>query len=76
MDLKLLKELCDCPGVPGCENLVSEIVQRELKNYSEEITTDPMGNVIFKITDNNGPRILVDAHMDEVGFIVSHIEEN
>ena len=75
MNLKLLKELCDCPGIPGSENLVSKIVRRELKKFSEEIITDPMGNVIFKITDNDGPRILVDANMDEVGFIVSHIEE-
>ena len=41
MNLKLLKELCDCPGIPGSENLVSKIERRELKKFSEEIITDP-----------------------------------
>ena len=76
MDLELLKELCNAPGVPGCEENVSKIVRRELKEFSDEITIDPMGNIIFMISSNSGPKILVDAHMDEVGFIVSHIEES
>ena len=76
MDLKLLKELCDTPGVPGCEEHISHIVQRELKKFADEIVIDPMGNTLFKINGSGGPKILVDAHMDEVGFIISHIEES
>jgi endoglucanase len=76
MDLELLKELCDAPGVPGHEENIRKIVKRELKELSDEIIIDPMGNAIFMINGKSGATILVDAHMDEVGFIVSHVEES
>ena len=55
MDLKLLKELCDTPGVPGCEEHISHIVQRELKKFADEVVIDPMGNTLFKINGSGGP---------------------
>ena len=78
MSFELIKELCDTPGVPGVETRISEIVLREIKNLCFTSFKDPMGNLIFQVnkTIDNAPTILVDAHMDEVGFIISHIEEN
>ena len=78
MSFELIKELCDTPGVPGVETRISEIVLREIKNLCFTSFKDPMGNLIFQVnkTIDNSPTILVDAHMDEVGFLVSHIEEN
>lgn len=78
MSNELIKELCNTPGVPGCEDEISKIVIREIENSCTSYIKDSMGNLIFQVnkTIPNAPTILVDAHMDEVGFIVSHIEEN
>ena len=78
MNHDLIKELCDTPGVPGCEDAISSIVLREIEDLCVAYLKDPMGNLIFQVNDTipEAPTILIDAHMDEVGFIVSHIEDN
>ena len=77
MNHDLIKELCDTPGVPGCEDAISSIVLREIEDLCVAYLKDPMGNLIFQVNDTipEAPTILIDAHMDEVGFIVSHIED-
>jgi len=75
MNLKLLKKLCDTPGMPGGEDRIREIVIGEFKNFTKDISTDSMGNVIAHIK-GNGPKLVLDAHMDEVGFMVHHIDDN
>jgi putative aminopeptidase FrvX len=74
METKLLKQLCEAPGLPGAEEPVKEIVISALKEFTEEITEDALGNVVAHIP-GDGPRLLLDAHMDEVGFMVRHINE-
>ena len=78
MNLKLLEELCNTPGVPGLEDKISKIVLREIKNLTQTHETDSMGNEIFRVNKEipGSSTILIDAHMDEVGFLVSHIEDN
>jgi len=73
MDIKLLKKLCDTPGMPGDEGLVKAILLEEIKKFSEDITEDVMGNIIARIL-GDGPTFVLDAHMDEVGFMVHHID--
>ncbi len=73
MEIKLLKQLCEAPGLPGAEEPVREIVISNLKDYTEEIRIDALGNVIAHIP-GDGPRLLLDAHMDEVGSMVKHID--
>lgn len=75
MNWKLLVELSNAIGPAGFEEPVAEIVKREFSKLTKEIYTDPIGNVIAHIP-GKGPRLALDAHMDEVGFIVSHIDEN
>ena len=77
MNNELIKELCDTPGVPGCEDAISSIVSREIEESCVASLKDPMGNLIFQVNNTipEAPTILIDAHMDEVGFIISHIEE-
>ena len=78
MDLELLKELCDTPGVPGLEDEIAKIVQNNILNLCQSHEIDAMGNNIFTVNKKieKAPTILVDAHMDEVGFLVSNIESN
>ncbi len=63
------------PGVTGNEVAVSEVVKGYYKAYTDDIFIDPMGNTYARIGDH-GPTLLVMAHMDEVGMMVTGIEEN
>ncbi len=72
---ELLKELLNAPGIPGQEDKIREIVIRELGNIADDWYVDPLGNAIFHFK-GEGPVFLIDAHMDEVGFMVSKIEKD
>lgn len=74
--MELLKKLCEAHGVPGREEAVRELVVRELEKVTDEIRTDTLGNVIaLKKGSGRGPKVMIAAHMDEIGFLVSHIDE-
>lgn len=74
--MELLKQLCEAHGIPGREEAVRDIVIRELKKLGTEIRTDALGNVIAqKKGSGRGPKVMIAAHMDEIGFLVSHIDE-
>ena len=75
--MKLLEELTQAWGVSGRETNVRAIIRREIRDYVDECYTDAMGNLIAykKGTDSeNNKRIMYTAHMDEIGFQVTHIE--
>lgn len=72
-----LKEICETPGAPGFENPIRKVVQRELENICDRHWTDNMGNVIaFKKGKSSDKKVMIGAHMDEIGFIVTHIDED
>lgn len=76
--MKLLKELCESSGVPGREDRLRKIVHRELKPLVDEITVDGLGNLIAKKKAKKGKKpkkLMIAAHLDEIGFVVSHIED-
>lgn len=74
MNTRMLKQLCDIPGIPGDEGAVRDFAVSELRKYTKDISVDTMGNVIARI-GGKGKKLVVDAHMDEVGFMVSHIDD-
>lgn len=74
MNIDLLKKLCDTPGLPGEEDKVKDIFLKEIKKYTSDIKIDILGNVIAHIP-GKGPKLVLDAHMDEVGFMINHIDE-
>lgn len=76
MDISLLTTLCETPGVPGREHRIREVVIRELSPHVDEVTVDPMGSVIATRRGRGGPRVMLAAHMDELGFLVSHIDDD
>ena len=76
--MELLKELCECSGIPGREERLREIVRRELEPVVDETRVDALGNLIAtkRATKGRSPkRLMIAAHMDEIGFVVSHIDE-
>lgn len=76
INVKLLAEICETPGVSGFEQKVRELVYRELKGLVDEVTTDNMGNITAVKRGNKPKRIMAAAHMDEIGFIITHIDDN
>ncbi len=79
MDKQLLKNLCTIDGVSGRESAVREFILSQLASYDtpHQVTVDAMGNVIVHLIGKKtaSQRVLLDAHMDEVGFLISHITQ-
>lgn len=79
LNIPLLKSICEIAGAPGFEKRVRDLVIGEVTPLVDELTIDNMGNVITVKRGKNNPngkKVMVAAHMDEIGFIVSHIDEN
>ena len=72
--LELIKELCLLPGISGRENAVRDYIIEQIKDYAE-YSIDPLGNLlVFKKGKNPAKnKVMLDAHMDEVGLIVTAI---
>lgn len=69
----LIKTLAEAWGPPGYEHHIRELIRAEVTDLADDITVDPLGNLICRI--GSGPkRVLVAAHMDEIGLVVSHID--
>ena len=75
INTKLLAKLCEVAGAPGHENRVRKIVLEEISSYVDDISIDNMGNVIAIKKGKESKRVMIGAHMDEIGFIVTHIDD-
>lgn len=83
-DYDLLRRLSEAPGVPGREDAVRDLIRRELGPLGERAHIDAMGNLIVDAGGPEGaptaapsgaPVVMISAHMDEIGFVVRHIDE-
>lgn len=74
--LKRVREMMLIPALSGHEKRMTEYMKRELTASSDHVETDRLGNVIARIdgTDSGAPKVMVFAHMDQLGFIVRKIE--
>ena len=73
--LTMLKELTDAKGIPGNEREPREVMKKYIAPYADEMTDDNLGSLIAKkVGDENGPKIVVTGHLDEVGFMISQID--
>lgn len=78
MNIDLLQKLCETPGVPGHEERVRDLILSETKGLFDAVTTDPMGSLLCRrdAKKKGTPRIMLLCHMDEIGFLVSHISKD
>ena len=80
LDLDLLKTLSETPGVPSREDAIRGVVIEALRPLVDEVHVDAIGNAIGvrhprgHATDKKPVRVLVAAHMDEIGFLVRHVD--
>src|SRR5487761_462950 len=70
--VQLLKKVVNAPGPSGYEEPVAKIMVDEMKPYASKITYDGLGSVIAK-QGSSGPRIMLDAHMDELGGLIRRV---
>lgn len=78
VNVTLLKQICETPGAPGYEKRIRDLVVSLVTPLADEVKADNLGNVIAikKAKENpEGKRVMVAAHMDEIGFIVTHIDD-
>lgn len=75
--LELLKQLCLLNGVSGDEGEVRAFLRAQAEPYADSIRTDALGNlIVFKQgAKATGNRLLLAAHMDEVGLIITHVTD-
>ena len=77
-DIELLRELCTARGVSGREDAVREIILREIGPLADSVEVSPLGNVIaFRKGEKRAKTsLMLDAHMDEVGLMVTDITDD
>ncbi len=71
---ELLKKLSNAHGVSGSESSVFALIKKELKDHVDEIHEDPLGNLIA-IKRGNKFKVMLAAHMDEIGLMVKYVDE-
>ena len=77
MNIALLKLICETAGAPGFEERVRQLVLKEIDGIVDEISIDNLGNVTaIKHGKSSEKKVMIAAHMDEIGFIVTHIDDN
>ncbi len=76
INIEKLKEIAGVGGISSCEQEIAEILAEEYRSLGLSCRRDGLGSLIAeKCTDRKGPKMMVAAHMDEVGFMVREIDE-
>ena len=76
INTQLLAKICETAGAPGHEQRIREIVLKEVTPLVDNIEIDNMGNILAIKKGKQNKRVMIAAHMDEIGFIVTHIDDN
>ena len=76
IDVALLARICKTPGAPGFEDRVRALVLKEIEGLVDDVRVDHLGNVIARKRGRSPERrVACAAHMDEIGFIVTHVDD-
>ena len=85
MNTDLLRRLCETPGIPGREERVRALIQKEVKGLFDAAEVDPLGALICRRAPTTGKykgkvnagatKVMLACHMDEIGFYVTHIDD-
>ncbi|MFQ6015405.1 MAG: M42 family metallopeptidase [Anaerolineae bacterium] len=73
--MKLLKKLSESQGIPGREDRIRTLVTEEMRPLVDDLRIDPLGNVIGHKRGKGKVKVMIAAHMDEIGFMVNHIDD-
>ncbi|MCA1318682.1 M42 family metallopeptidase [Bacillus tianshenii] len=74
--LTMLKDLTDAKGIPGNEKEPRDVMRKYITPLADEVMTDGLGSLIAKkIGKADGPKVMVAGHLDEVGFMITNIDD-
>ena len=73
--IDLLKRLCNAKGVSGREDSICSLISDEMKPLSDNVYIDKNNNVIAQVGNVQKHNIMLDAHLDEIGFVVAYIDD-
>lgn len=76
LDLALLEKICQTPGAPGYEQKIRTLILKEIEGLVDHVEVDNMGNIYALKKGKSDKKVMIGAHMDEIGFIVTHIDDN
>ena len=72
----LLKRLCETPGVPSLEDQVRAVTVEALRPLVDSVELDRLGNAVGLKRGKGGRRVMIAAHLDEIGFLVRHVDKD
>ncbi len=74
----LIQKFVETPGPSGYESIIRQVIRAEVEPLADQVTVDALGNLIARkgTPSSNGMKIMLAAHMDEIGLIATHIDEN
>lgn len=78
LNIELLSKICETPGAPGYEKRIRDLIIAQVTPLVDEVEVDNLGNVYAIKRAKANPehkKVMVAAHMDEIGFMVTHIDE-
>ncbi len=75
--IETIRKLVECYGPSGHEDQIRTLILDEIKDLSDDITVDALGNIIaWKHSGRQGaPKVMLSAHMDEIGVMVTHVDK-
>lgn len=75
--IETIKKLVECYGPSGHEDQVRALILGEIDGLADEVSVDPLGNIIAwrRCGREGAPRVMLSAHMDEIGIVVSYVDE-
>lgn len=76
VNLELLTKLTQTPGIASREDLIRDVVAHEMEPMVDSLSVDALGNLFGTKNGSGGPTIAIAAHIDEIGFLVRHIDDN
>ena len=76
INISLLKKICETPGAPGFEQPIREFVLKEVAPLVDDVSVDNIGNIIAVKKGKTPKKVMVAAHLDEISFIVTHIDDD
>ncbi len=76
IDTNLFEKVCQTPGTSGFEHRIRNLIVEEIRDLVDDYSIDNMGNLIAFRKGDSDKRVMSAAHMDEIGFLVKHIDDN
>lgn len=75
INIDLLSDICKISGAPGYEQRIRERIIQEISPLVDDVSTDAMGNIIALKKGKSRKKVMIAAHMDEISFITTYIDE-